>query len=163
MTYGLPRDIDPAQALLEEVQRTAGHVAWLEQTVRDLDPGALVWGVTEVAEKSSADDVSTDVTEAARPSVWLELYHRERTHLVRVSKAALDAGISERLVRLAEQQGAQLAEVIRRSGDALLGELVGVLDDDAADRVRGQWAGWLARIVPEQIAAVTGPPAGGAG
>lgn len=30
-TYGLPREIDPHAALLEELHRTAGHVAWLGQ------------------------------------------------------------------------------------------------------------------------------------
>lgn len=157
-TYGLPRDIDPAAALLEEVHRTAGHVAWLGERIRELDESALAWGPTEVAEKTATEFPGVDSKEAARPSVWLDLYHRERTHLVRVSKAALDAGISERLVRLAEQQGAMLAEVIRRSAEALLAEVTGLLDDEQAAQARAQWPGWLARIVPEQIAAVAGAP-----
>lgn len=155
-TYGLPRDIDPAAALLEEVHRTAGHVAWLSDRIAELDEDALAWGPTEVAEKTATEFPGTDTKETARPSVWLDLYHRERAHLVRVSKAALDAGISERLVRLAEQQGAMLAEVIRRSADALLTEVTDVLHDDVAAQVRAQWPGWLARIVPDQIAAVAG-------
>jgi hypothetical protein len=155
-TYGLPRDIDPAAALLEEVHRTAGHVSWLAAKIAELKESDLTWGVTQEIDKSATAFPGTDTKATARASVWLELYHRERAHLVRVSKAALDAGISERLVRLAEQQGAMLAEVIRRSADALLAELAGVLEGEAARRVRAEWPGWLARIVPAEIAAVAG-------
>jgi len=158
ITYGLPRDIDPAAALLEEVHRTAGHVAWLAQKIRELDDTDLTWGITEETDKTATLSPGTDRKATARPSVWLDLYHRERRHLVHVSKTALDAGISERLVHLAEQQGAMLADVIRRSTDSLLDRLTGLLGDQDAALVRREWPGWLARIVPEQIAAVTGAP-----
>ena len=157
-TYGLPREIDPAAALLEEVHRTAGHVAWLASKIRETKEADLTWGVTQETEKAATMTPGTDSKSTARPSVWLDLYHRERRHLVQVSKAALDAGISERLVRLAEQQGAMLAEVIRRSADGLLTELADLLDDETTSRVRSAWPTWLARIVPREIAAVTGGP-----
>mgnify|MGYP001026058986 CR=1 FL=1 len=154
-TYGLPRDIDPAKALLEEVHRTAGHVAWLAAKIAESDEDSLVWGPAEETEKSATPVPGTDTKHAARPNVWLDLYQRERTHLVRVSKAALDAGINERLVKLAEQQGTMLAEIIRRSAEALLAETTALLDDEPAAQVRRAWPGWIARIVPAQIAAVT--------
>ena len=154
-TYGLPRNIDPAKALLEEVHRTAGHVAWLAAKVAESDEDSLV-GIAEETEKSATQFPGTDTKHAARPNVWLDLYQHERTHLVRVSKAALDAGINERLVKLAEQQGTMLAEIIRRSADALLAEVTELLDASTADRLRLAWPGWIARIVPAQISAVTG-------
>jgi hypothetical protein len=46
--------------------------------------------------------------------VLLTLYNREREHLVKVSKAALDAGVGERQIRIVEQQGALLVGVIDR-------------------------------------------------
>src|SRR5689334_1075732 len=46
-TLGLPVDIGPGEALLEEVQRTAGHVAWLSKQVAAMEAGELVWGMTE--------------------------------------------------------------------------------------------------------------------
>lgn len=118
-TYGLPREVDPAVALLEEVHRSAGHVAWLQQKVAELDDEALVWGVTEEVNKTATEFSGIDVTSAAKPNVWLELYHRERKHLTDVCKAALAAGIAERQVRLAEQQGALLVGVIQRILDDL--------------------------------------------
>lgn len=156
VTYGLPRDIDPAAALLEEVHRTAGHVAWLAAKIRELSESELTWGITQETEKTATLIPGTDTKTAARPNVWLDLYHRERAHLVKVSKAAIDAGVSERLVRLAEKQGMALAEIIRRSADALLNQAVTLLDDTAAAQLRQQWPDWLSRIVPAQIAAVTG-------
>lgn len=123
-TYGLARDVDPAEALLDEVRWTAGHVAWLRDRVQELERDALVWGVTEQVDKTATEFVGTDTTSKAVPSVWLDLYQRERKHLVDVCKAALAAGVEERKVKLAEQAGAQLAQVIR----AVLGEL-GMADD----------------------------------
>jgi hypothetical protein len=108
-TYGLPVETTPEQAILDEVHRTAGHVAWLEQQVHALTRGELVWGITKV--KEGGDDAG--VTEEAVPHALLRLYQEERKHLVTVCAAALRAGIEERRVKLAEQQGALVAQVIR--------------------------------------------------
>lgn len=127
-TLGLPIDITPTDALLEEVRWTAGHVAWLRGKVAELDPEpgrvtddghnpgtALTWGTTKV--KIGGDDAG--ITAEAKPSIWYELYARERDHLVKVAGAALKAGVEERRVRLAEQQGDLVALAITRILDAL--------------------------------------------
>ena len=114
-TYGLPIETSPADALLAEVHRTAGHVAWLQQRVAELEEHDLVWGTTQI--KTGGQDGGH--TEAAEPNVWLKLYQQERTHLVRVSAEAIRCGIEERRVKLAESQGALVAGVIR----AILGDL----------------------------------------
>ena len=113
-TYGLPRDISPTDALLEEVRYSAGHVAWLREKVRELEAGDLVWGVTEETDRQASEFAGVDTTRGARPNVWLELYYRERKHLLDVTKAAITVGIEERRVRLAEAQGQLVAEVFRR-------------------------------------------------
>jgi len=118
-TYGLPREVDPGTALLEEVHRTAGHVAWLSEVVAELDRDELVWGVTEEVDRGAGEFTGTDTTSAAKPNVWLDLYHRERKHLTDVCKAALAAGIAERQVRLAEQQGALIVGLLQRIFDDL--------------------------------------------
>ncbi|WP_277310415.1 hypothetical protein [Spongiactinospora sp. TRM90649] len=142
VTYGLPRAVDPADALLEEVHRTAGHVAWLAEKVAALDEGDLVWGTTVEVDKGSGQFGGTDTTQAAKPSVWVELYRSERRHLTEVCKTALAAGVAERQVRLAEQQGAMLADVIGRVLDAL-------------DLTPGQQAR-VAEVVPRELRAVSG-------
>jgi hypothetical protein len=118
-TYGLPREVDPGTALLEEVHRTAGHVAWLHEKVQEVDEADLVWGVVEEVDKGSGEFTGTDTTSAAKPNVWLTLYQAERKHLTDVCKAALAAGIAERQVRLAEQQGALIVGLLQRIFDDL--------------------------------------------
>jgi hypothetical protein len=118
-TYGLSREIDPRDALLEEVWRTAGAIDWIQKKIKDLDPDALVWGITEFKTGYQGDDSISVKTETATINVWVDLYQRERAHLVAVSKAAIGAGIEERRVRLAEQQGQLLGNAIR----AILGDL----------------------------------------
>ncbi|ELP67676.1 hypothetical protein STRTUCAR8_08559 [Streptomyces turgidiscabies Car8] len=118
-TYGRKIETTATEALLDEVQWTAGHVAWLRERVQEIESDAvvatsdrehpLVWGVTR--EKSGGEDRGT--TEEAAPNIWLKLYQQERTHLVRVCAEAIKAGIEERRVRLAESQGALVAQAIR--------------------------------------------------
>lgn len=130
-TYGRKIDTTPIAALLDEVQWTAGHVAWLRERVQEVEEAALaesrgddsdisamsplVWGVTR--KKTGGEDYGT--TEEAAPNVWLKLYQTERAHLVKVCDVAIRSGIEERRVRLAESQGALIAQAIR----AILGEL----------------------------------------
>jgi len=118
-TYGLPVDVSPTEALLDEVKWTAGHVAWLRERIQEFEAGALSWGKTAEVVKDSGEFPGTDTTHSAAPPVLLELYQRERKHLLDVCKAAIGAGLEERRVRLAESQGAMLAGVIR----AILGDL----------------------------------------
>ncbi|MGI5162734.1 hypothetical protein ACQEU3_47010 [Spirillospora sp. CA-253888] len=113
-TFGLPRDVDPGTALLEEVQRTAGHVAWLGQMVAALDTGEVVWGVVEEIDRPITDNGGggLEVKRKAQPHTWVQLYQQERRHLASVAKAAIDAGVSERVVRVMEQVGATYIQVI---------------------------------------------------
>jgi len=102
-TFGLPVDVEPHAALLDELHRTAGHVAWLGDLIQLVeDPGRL-----------------TQYTEAGRrPDVWVEMYQAERKHLAAVATACIKAGIEERRVEIAKQQADVLVSVLR-----------GVLDD----------------------------------
>ena len=141
VTYGLPRDISPSDALLEEVRYTAGHVAWLREKVAELEDSDLVWGVIEQVDRGSGEFAGIDTTEAAKPNVWLELYYRERKHLVDVTKAAISAGIEERRVKLAEQQGAILVGVIRA-----------ILDDL---HLSAEQQAMVSEVVPRRLRAVS--------
>lgn len=121
-TYGRKIETTATEALLDEVQWTAGHVAWLRERVQEIeagaDPGsenALVWGVTK--KKTGGEDYGT--TEEAVPNIWLRLYQQERAHLVKVCSEAIRAGIEERHIRLAEQQGQLVAQKIRAILDDL--------------------------------------------
>lgn len=108
-TFGLPREVDPHTALLEELHRTAGVVTWLGAVVADLDKDDVVWGKTR--SKVGGDDAG--VTHEAGVNVWVKLWNEQRRHLVDVAKACVSAGIEERRIQLAESQGQQLAAVVR--------------------------------------------------
>lgn len=116
--YGVPvNDKDPFETLLEEISRTSGHVRWLEAKIAGLNEEALIWGKT-LQESSTGDDPkgNYEVTKhEATPHVWLQLYHKERAHLVNVCKVAIGAGIAERQVKLAEDQGALIVKIMQLS------------------------------------------------
>lgn len=140
VTFGLPREIDPRDALLEEVYRSAGAVDWLQQQVHKLEADQVVWGKAEEVDKQAGEFPGVDTTHKAAVNVWVELLNRERKHLVDVCKAAIAAGLEERRVRLAEQQGAMLASVIKN----ILGDLD--LTPEQQGRVR--------EVVPRHLRAV---------
>lgn len=139
-TFGLPRTVDPRDALLEEVYRTAGAVDWLHQQVQALTPDEVIWGRTELVERQAGEFPGTDTTFSAQAHAWVRLWQEERRHLVAVTKAAIAAGIEERKVRIAEQQGALLADVIRR--------ILGDLDLNAEQQAR------VSEVVPRHLRAV---------
>lgn len=143
-TYATPVQTTPMKALYDEVCRAAGRVAWLGQRVQEIEAAAtgvpaqpdeefgngeqieaplgadvsrhpLVWGVTRI--KHGGEDHG--VTQEAAPNIWLKLYNEERDRLIKVSTAAVRAGLDERMVKLAEGQGRMVAGVIR----AVLGDL----------------------------------------
>lgn len=96
--YGAQRDIGPHEALLEEVQRTAGHVTWLEAKIR----------------KFTMDSQLTQATakDGMKESEWILMYQTERRMLVAVCNTAIRAGIAERTVRIAEDQGKLIAALL---------------------------------------------------
>lgn len=112
-TYGLPIEIDPRDALLAEVHRTAGAVAYLAERVRGLSEEELIWGVTEETEQGATEFPGVNVKREAKPNIWRQMLLEERKHLVDVCRVAVAAGIEERRIRLAESLGGQLAAMLR--------------------------------------------------
>lgn len=55
----------------------------------------------------------TGITSFTDAREWLLLYREERGHLARVSKMCIDAGVAQRLVSIAEDQGRILSSAIR--------------------------------------------------
>lgn len=105
VTFGLPREISPFQALLEEVWRTAGHVEWLWTRVSEVTPEEMT------AEPPNGEQI-TLLLPPRGARLWYELYMRERKHLVEVSRAAIACGIAERQVRLAETHAKTIVRVL---------------------------------------------------
>jgi hypothetical protein len=123
-TFGNPIEKDPLNALLEEVHRSAGHVAWLQDLVGELEHGGAGYKKTTNDEGEMVFTPLSGLTQLDRSgkfekaSVWVELYQNERQHLARVCKMALDAGVDERRINLIERQATAVVELVK-----------GVLDD----------------------------------
>jgi hypothetical protein len=120
--------LTPEQALLEEVRRSVAMVRWLEERIgqwdipdfdaladpkRSTGDAALAGLPPLMTETMKGTPMATDVNS------WLVLYREERAHMVKVAKLAIDAGIAERMVKVAESQGAMLATAIRAVLQAL--------------------------------------------
>lgn len=116
VTYGLPREVDPHTALLEELHRTAGHVAWLGELVASLhhadDPDPTVLGNGGSHDPTEAHAAKSGLKQYTRTerftveqeSVWLRMYRDERAHLAKVAKDCIAAGIAERQVEIEQEK-----------------------------------------------------------
>ncbi|MUN41431.1 hypothetical protein [Actinomadura litoris] len=124
--FGGSLDIDPATALLQEVQRSAATVAYLQLRVQELEEDQIVWGVTE--ETIGAD---REVKKKATPNAWIVLYQQERRHLAQVSKAALDAGATATIVDVFRQVGTTYVTLVGRVVEQVIVGLE-LSDEDAA-------------------------------
>lgn len=141
--FGARRDVDPAEALLELVQWTAGEVDYWRQRVRSLDEAALTWGVTKVKE----DGHDKGTTYEAKPNIAYSMLVEASNRLERYAGSALKAGVDERRVRVAESQGSQLLAV-----------LIGCLTELGHDVSPGSEAAQivLRHLAPLRAAAVAG-------
>jgi hypothetical protein len=96
--YGEEIGVNPFMALLNEVRRAAGHVAWL--------------GV-KVAEAPTDEALLDDW------GPWLRLYHKERAALLKASETAIRLGLAERVVKVEERRAEMVARVLLATLSAL--------------------------------------------
>ena len=128
MSWGLDSPtVDPAETLLRLVSQSARRADWLasrlaeqtEEYTSKGDGGLTFDGIPPglralIGHKYDLDKDGNPVAveEAIRGLAQLEAQERDR--LARFCKLAIDAGIAERQVRIAEAQGALLAGVLQR-------------------------------------------------
>lgn len=131
-------DVDPAEILLREIRRTAGHVEWLRDNLQQSDPEMFVRSLwLQHRQSGYVRDTEIDIDDWSQAgAMWIELYMTERRHLAAICRTALAAGIEERRVRLAERQA-------ERIGEAIKGMLMDLEIDTEDDRVRTIIFKWL--------------------
>lgn len=122
----IPTNVDPRDALTEELGRTLAWVRWLGDQVDAQDDVDLVWGKTKEVDKVGGPQSfgGVEPTHEAKSSVWWTMYKDERKHLVAIAKVAHECGVKEREVEIAVEQTRLLAEVVK----GVLVDL-GVFDD----------------------------------
>lgn len=100
-------EVNPLDALLQCVYRAAGIAAWMRMQVEDLQ---------------SAEDVVS----AGQLNAWVRLEQDALDRLARFSRDAVNAGVAERQVRIAERTGRKIA--------AALDDAIGPLDLPPVER-----------------------------
>lgn len=119
MNVAAQLNVSPWDALLLEVRRSAGRCAWLD--------ARLAEDVSRDETRRAAEHVLDDPADVAADLGGLPAGVRsllresrnERRHLAVVSKAAIDAGVAERLVRQVELEGQLVAAAIVAGLDVL--------------------------------------------
>jgi hypothetical protein len=123
---GLPLDIDPETALLEAVREAAGNVAFYRVMVQDLpqhptpdeyfppdddnEDGKGRWERGESGIYGRTYHVSGLPTGEAKPHILVQLYNDERARMVQFASIAMQRGVAERLVKLAERDATAVAQ-----------------------------------------------------
>lgn len=141
-------DIHPADALLELVHYQAGIVTYWRTRVEDVTDDDLEWGVTQHREGSGPEGPIDVTTKEAGPHIAYRLLTEAQDKLAAYASAALKAGVEERRVKVAEQQGQAVAGAIRAILDAL--------------NLTPEQAELVPRVVPEQLRLLTSSEGGAA-
>ena len=94
--FGQPVQVDPGEALLEMLWASYGQVGWLGEEINKLD------------------DLTT-----FEARVLVQSHKDERDRTARIAAMALQAGVNERAIRLAEVYGYQIARLVQ----GILGDL----------------------------------------
>lgn len=127
VTMGAPVDIDPHEALLWCVRTAAGEVAYCNAMVAAIDPDAATGAQLqrkvrplkgEYGEESMSQLAEEKTYTDPRLHIWITTRHGALERLAKFSKMALDAGVAERQVQLAEQWADVLGQAI---GNILVG------------------------------------------
>lgn len=127
---GVPIEIDPTEALLNEIWETVGNIEFLRNMVQELPSHpdedtiigfndkteAPIWQRGAAGIYGNTYHLSGQPTGEAKPHVLVQMYNAERKHLVDVASAAIRLGIEERRVNLEENRA---AEVFRAVSQAL--------------------------------------------
>ena len=132
-TYGLPIEVTPEQALMEELYRTNGHILWLQERITESDADDMIRAMW-IGQRSSGYLTPQELEEYAitgQAHLWMQLYLKEREHLLQLTTKAIQLGLTERQVTLQEK-------VIDQIGEAITGLLVNLGVDLTDPIVRQQ-------------------------
>lgn len=110
---------NPVDMLVTLIRNKGAEVSWLRGKVQSLEEDDLIWGRTQHETGVGPEGPIDKETFKAEQSVWWKLLRESENQLANWITAALKAGVEERKVRVAEQQGALVAGAIKQILDAL--------------------------------------------
>lgn len=109
--WGEPIVTTGIDALLNLLYLWSGIEMFYRARIQDLAPDEFVWGDTGLVHDSDTGGVKR--TSSAGVNMWVKLHSEATTKLADIAEQCVRAGIDERRVRLAEQQGALLVSGLR--------------------------------------------------
>ena len=130
--FGERVEVDPAEELLDLICYTAGYVRFIRTQVDALTSSAMTWGVTKetdggvvVGTGPRAELVAdTTTTRETKPNIWISMLAEWQDRHAKLLVEALKIGLDMRRVRLSEEKGQVVADVIRATADSILERLL---------------------------------------
>jgi hypothetical protein len=119
VVMGAPiENLRPEDALLECIRITGGEVQYASERIAELGAEDAVGPVVTtrpLKEEKGAENPDLRVHEEGPPAlhIWIEVRHQAMDRLVNYTKVAIAAGLEERRVKLAEAQGALIAQAVQ--------------------------------------------------
>ncbi len=110
---GTPVDVNPHDAILWAMRTAAGEVHYCDAQIRKLSADEIFERPEKVSTITS--DQFDSVTETLNEEIvsrWVSLRKDAIERMAKSAKMALDVGIDERQVKLAEEQAQQLVSII---------------------------------------------------
>lgn len=101
--WGLPVEVGPKEALLDELWCSKGLVAFYADQVAQLEAEEM-HGPVGGGQGGFPEE---------KPNIWILLHQQERRHLTAVAKTCHDVGVDEWRMEMAEKVGEMVARVIR--------------------------------------------------
>jgi hypothetical protein len=94
--FGVPRQVDPAQGLIEEYWRSAGLVTAYERIVTGVDVDDVVWGMVERHTTTMEEGTSTRVVSKGAVNTWVQLFNQERDRFAKLGVEIVRLGLEAR-------------------------------------------------------------------
>lgn len=145
VVMGLPIEVDPLEALLRCIWIAAGEVSYCSDRISELgdDEAVVNYHESQTGSEISYEKTST----AAELNIWIVARRDAMDRLAKYSKMAIDAGVAERQVRVAEKLGGIIGALVQ----SVLGDLD--LSAKQLDAAPGIVRKHLARIANESATA----------
>lgn len=152
--FGRRKQIHPAEALVELVQWTATEVEYWREKVNSLKEDELTWNLTH-HQKGRGPQGPVDVKHYdAVMNIAYRMLRESSDRLASYSAAALKAGVDERRVALAENQGMVVVTALGRILDGMFNFATAAgLDPE----VRSKWDEVVSELVPRELRAAQDP------
>lgn len=112
---GSPLDVDPHDAILHAIRVTAGEVRYCDEQLRRLSEDELFERPLETSVQQLPNGKWVQIEEKRNTEVisrWVTLRDDALANLVRYSKWAIEVGIDERRVRVAERVADVIAPLL---------------------------------------------------